>query len=64
MVNNSEECPKCLGITETMEANETIGFKYKKCTLCKGTGKVPSELADDYIFSLNEDNFEEDELTY
>jgi len=53
-----EECPKCLGQIKTMEANESVGFKYKTCTLCRGKGTVPKELADDYIFSLNENNFE------
>jgi hypothetical protein len=58
MITQEEECPKCFGIVEVMEPLKKKGFKYKTCTLCKGKGTVPKELADDYVFSLNEDNFE------
>jgi len=64
-MKNEEICPKCLGGSDVMVSNtdeknhNTKGFKYKKCTLCKGKGIVNSELAEDYIFSLNEDNFED-----
>ena len=57
-MNKLVECPKCLGVVTTMEANEGKGFKYKQCTLCNGSGKVDEQLSDDFIFSLNEDNFE------
>lgn len=60
-MKNKTECVKCLGLGETMEAKETRGFEYKQCTLCKGEGVISTELADDYIFSLNEENFEENE---
>lgn len=62
MINNNNplvECPKCLGINIIMEGEENKkGFKYRTCSLCKGKGVVPEQLSDDYIFSLNEDNFE------
>ncbi len=60
-MKNKTECPKCLGVTETMEAKPTRGFEYKKCNLCNGEGTVTQELADDFIFSINEENFEENE---
>lgn len=54
-----QDCPKCLGTGETMEGKKKKkGFEYKVCNLCNGKGKVPDEIANDYIFSLNEDNFE------
>lgn len=54
-----QDCPKCLGTGETMEGKKKKkGFEYNICNLCKGRGKVPDEIANDYIFSLNEDNFE------
>lgn len=59
-MDNTKECPKCLGSKEIMEPKETRGFKYCKCTLCNGTGKVHPQIYDDYIFSLDEDNFEND----
>lgn len=59
MKNNEEQCPKCLGIGELMEAKLTKGFEYKKCSLCNGTGSVDSQIADDFIFAMNgENNFE------
>ena len=53
-------CPKCLSAGQLMEPKETRGFKYKDCSLCGGNGSVSQELEDDYILSLNEDNFEEE----
>jgi DnaJ-class molecular chaperone len=54
-----QDCPKCLGTGETMEGKKKKkGFEYNICNLCKGRGKVPDEIAKDYVFSLNEDNFE------
>ena len=44
-----------------MVPKETKGFKYEKCTLCNGTGEVTSQLASDFIFAMNEDNFDDDE---
>lgn len=54
-----EDCPKCFGSGEIMEAKATKGFEYKKCTLCKGEGKVPDQVAEDFIFSITEDNFDD-----
>lgn len=57
-----EICPKCFGSKENMEGKKNKkGFEYKKCNLCKGKGEVHPEIAEDYIFSLNEDNFEEND---
>jgi len=58
MSGNLEECPKCLGIGELMEAKSTKGFKYETCSLCNGSGKVDEQMADDFVFAMNEDNFE------
>jgi DnaJ-class molecular chaperone len=56
-----EDCPKCLGTGDTMEGKKKKrGFEYKVCDLCNGKGKVHEEIAKDYVFSLNENNFEED----
>jgi len=55
------ECPKCFGAQQIMEPKQDRGFKYESCSLCKGTGKVPEEISDDYIFSITEENFEDDE---
>jgi hypothetical protein len=52
-----EDCPKCLGAIVIMEAKDTTGFEYNKCSLCHGEGKVPNEVAEDFIFSITEDNF-------
>jgi hypothetical protein len=38
-----------------MKAKETKGFQYVDCPLCYATGIVPSDVADDYVLSLNED---------
>ena len=54
------ECPKCLGQNDVMEPREKKGFKYTKCNLCNSVGTVSQELYDDYIFSLNEENYEDD----
>ena len=51
-------CPKCLGVGELMEPKKTAGFEYKACSLCKGKGEVLPELEEDFILSINEDNFE------
>ena len=54
-----QDCPKCIGTGETMEGKKKKkGFEYNICNLCKGRGKVPDEIAKDYVFSLNEDDFE------
>ena len=58
-MNGMEDCPKCLGAKEIMEAKETKGFEYKTCNLCKGEGQVQSEIAEDFIFSITEDDFNE-----
>ena len=56
-----ELCPKCIGSKEVMESKSSgKGFEYKTCTLCKGKGYVDNVLADDFIFSISEDNFETD----
>ena len=62
MNKNKTDCPKCLGAKELMEAKKTTGFEYKTCSLCKGEGEVLTQIADDFIFAINEDNFEENEL--
>ena len=59
-MKNQTVCPKCLGAQEIMEPKEKKGFEYNKCTLCNGTGAVEQQLHDDYIFSLDEDNFYND----
>jgi len=56
-----DECPKCFGSGEIMEAKQTKGFEYVVCNLCRGNGIVSAQVADDYIFSITEDNFNEDE---
>lgn len=58
LLNNKVECPQCLGTKQVMIAKETKGFEYKDCKLCDEHGKVEQEIADDYIFAMNEDNFE------
>lgn len=60
MEKNKTQCPKCLELGEVMEAKPTRGFEYRKCNLCHGEGTVIQELADDFIFSINEENFEEE----
>ena len=60
-MSNKVECPQCVGAKEIMVPKETKGFKYEKCTLCNGTGEVTSQLASDFIFAMNEDNFDDDE---
>lgn len=66
IVNNSQgnkvPCPHCLGLKQVMEPKPTHGFEYKECRICQGTGEVSQQLEDDYIFAMNEDNFEEDDL--
>lgn len=57
-MSKTVECPQCVGAKEIMVPKETKGFKYEKCTLCNGTGKVTPQLASDFIFAMNEDNFE------
>lgn len=57
----NDECPKCFGAKEIMEPKETKGFEYRTCSLCKGSGIVPIQVAQDFIFSINEENFDEDE---
>ena len=54
----TKECPQCLGAKEIMVPKDTKGFKYEKCSLCNGTCNLDPQLYDDYIFSLDEDNFE------
>lgn len=56
-----ELCPKCFGSKQVMEPKESKGFEYKDCTLCNGEGTVSSDVSEDFIFSINEDNFEEEE---
>ena len=58
MQNNLVDCPKCLGTKEVMVPKQTKGFEYPTCSLCKGHGKVEEEIADDFIFAMNEENFE------
>ena len=60
-MSKTVECPQCVGAKEIMVPKETKGFKYEKCTLCNGTGKVTPQLADDYVFAMNEDNFDNEE---
>lgn len=59
MNSNQTECPKCLGAKEIMEPKKTKGFVYKTCDLCDGNGYVSNQIADDFIFAMNEDNFED-----
>jgi len=62
MINNKIECPHCLAVGTIMEGKSTgRGFEYVTCKLCHGTGTVDSIINDDYILSLDEDNFIEDE---
>lgn len=58
--DKTEVCPKCLGANTLMMPKEIRGFEYKSCNLCKGTGEVSSELAEDFELSINEDNIEFD----
>jgi hypothetical protein len=53
-------CPKCVGAKQIMEPNvkPKVGFTYNTCTLCNGVGFVNSELEEDFLLSLNEDNFD------
>lgn len=60
MKNSEVECPKCLGAKELMEPKPTKGFEYRNCNICKGKGTVSSVLYDDYIFSLDEENYDDD----
>jgi DnaJ-class molecular chaperone len=60
-MQHEDECPKCFGAKEVMEPRETKGFEYRTCTLCGGSGIVSTQVAQDFIFSLNEENFDEDE---
>lgn len=60
MSKNKTTCVKCIGAKKIMTPRETKGFNYEECTLCKGSGEVSIELADDYIFSLNEENYDDD----
>lgn len=53
-------CCKCLGAKTIMEPNSTKGFSYPVCSLCKGKGEIHPELHDDFIFSQNEENFDDD----
>ena len=55
-------CPKCLGSGQPMTAKKDVGFEYKKCNICEGTGEVTPELEEDFILSLNEDNINEEEI--
>ena len=57
-MKNKTQCPKCLGAQELMEPKETTGFEYKTCSLCKGEGIVLTQIANDFVFAINEDNFE------
>lgn len=58
MQNNLTECPQCFGVKELMTPKKTIGFEYQTCSLCNSEGKINSEIAADFIFAMNEDNFE------
>lgn len=60
-MNHNKECPQCLGAKIIMTPKPTTGFVYKDCSLCKATGEVSEELADDYELSLNEDNLDFEE---
>ena len=60
-MTEQENCPKCLGSGEIMEAKKTKGFHYIECELCKSSGIVEAEIAKDFIFAMNEENFENDE---
>lgn len=62
MCKKKTECPKCLGAKTIMEARETKGFDYNKCSLCNGQGEVNSQLADDYIFSFTEEEVDDDPI--
>lgn len=55
-MSNLIVCPKCMGVGETLEPSEN-NKKLEKttCNLCKGAGHVTTELAEDFVFSLNED---------
>lgn len=59
-MNKQKDCPKCLGAKELMEPKKTKGFEYRKCSICNGKGTVNQELYDDYIFSMNEENYDDD----
>lgn len=59
-MSSKTTCPCCLGAKEIMEPKKTRGFKYVKCNLCDGKGKVHPEIADDYIFSLDEENYDDE----
>ena len=63
MSNNIKTCPKCLGSKELMTPKKTRGFEYLKCNICNGIGEVEKQLYDDYIFSLDEDNFDDEHET-
>jgi hypothetical protein len=52
------ECPQCLGTGELIipvpEANNRM-LHNTPCQLCNSTGKVHIDIANDFVFSLNED---------
>jgi DnaJ-class molecular chaperone len=55
-MNNLIECPKCLGTGDVVIPEENNKKLHDvPCQLCKGTGVVHNEIANDFIFSLNED---------
>jgi hypothetical protein len=58
MKENFTQCPKCIGAKEVMVPKKTKGFKYEPCNLCDRQGVVNKEIADDFIFAIDEDNFE------
>jgi glutaredoxin len=59
-MQNKTECPQCLGTKQVMTAKQTKGFEYKECKLCDENGLVEQEIADDYIFAMSENNFDDD----
>ena len=61
-MNNKVQCNCCLGQGVYMISKSSgRGFEYKDCTLCNGSGRISKELYDDYILSLDEESYFEDE---
>lgn len=60
-MSHVSDCPKCFGAKVIMEPRVTKGFKYVECSLCGGEGTVLNEIAEDYIFSITEENFDDEE---
>lgn len=52
------ECPKCLGTGEEVYIGTKKKFVQKKCNLCEGEGMLDTDIADDYVDLLINDEEE------